>query len=89
MDIYEVDDGEQHWYAAASKKDALKLHLEPLLTPDGILEDYHGIILDEIVVKQLAPETILPVCQDDGTKITKTAAEWAAEGEGLVGSTVW
>ena len=89
--VFEVDDGEQHWYSAESKDDALNQHFEPLRDPKtGNLDlESHGIY-DEIEVCQMSNETVLPVTQEDGkTVIRKTAREWASEGKGLVACTVW
>ena len=99
MNIYEIDDGEQWWYAAESKERALQLHIEPLVPEGTDLSDlskvdegkYLPCLISEMEVSELSSETVLPVRQDDedGIIIEKTAAEWAAEGEGLVGCTVW
>jgi hypothetical protein len=95
MNVYEIDDGEQWWYAAQSKDDALRLHLEPMVRPGTDLTDLSKVdvrnlpcSIAEMVVSEISSETILPV-QMDEELISKTAAEWASEGCGLIACTVY
>jgi len=88
--VYEVDDGEQHWYAAESREDALNQHLEPLRSPKtGEITEWSQEEIDEFDVRQLSSDTVLPVRQEDNSVVTKTAEEWCADGKGLIASTVY
>jgi hypothetical protein len=97
MNVYELDDGEQWWYAAESKESALRLHLQPLVKEGTDLSDLSKVdvkdlycSIDEIEITELKPETILPVFSEDKNEtVSQTAAEWALEGEGLIACTVW
>jgi hypothetical protein len=98
MNVYEIDDGEQWWFAAESKDEALRLYLEPLVPEGTDLSDLSKVLVDhlldcpvdEIEVNEVPLETELSVTQDDGvTVIKKTAFEWAADGAGLIAATVW
>ena len=127
--LWEVDDGEQHWYSAEHFDEATRMHLEPLRDPKTGKVDYkfHGI--EVVRTSKVDPDTVLSVRMEDkhdagitkaavesmtaarkshrnlndivisvgmeddvacqGMVATKTAAEWAAEGKGLVASTVF
>ena len=88
LSIWEVDDGEQHWYSAESRERALAMHLEPLTNQAGVLdEDSLGCKVEDIEIDRLSDDTVLPVNVEDEGVVRKTAAEWAADGEGLVGTT--
>lgn len=97
MKVFELDDGEQWWYAAESKENALRLHLQPLLKEGTDLSDLSKVdvkdlycSIEEIEITELSPETILPVFSEDKNEtVSQTAAEWALEGEGLIACTVW
>jgi len=96
MNVFEIDDGEQWWYVAKTKEDALRLHLEPLVRPGTDLSNIYNVDsrdlpcpIDEMEVTQWPPESILIVREEDDTLMEKTAAEWAAEGEGLIACTVY
>lgn len=93
--LWEVDDGEQWWYSAAYKEDALKMYLEPFL-PTGISdlskidEEYLPCPIAEIEINRVDDDANLPIRQEEtGKVVTKTAKEWAAEGAGPVASTVY
>ena len=84
-DIYLVEDGERHWYAAESEADALKLHDDA-----GLNEDEKGE--DEFSVTRLDADQVLTVHGDAGADLpkTQTCREWCAEvGRGFVASTVF
>jgi hypothetical protein len=100
MNVYEIDDGEQWWYAAESKEDALRQYVQPLVAENTDLSDLpsvfekEGCILpctwEEMEITELPSDAVLPVTQDDGvTVVKKTAAEWASDGPGLIAATIW
>ena len=76
--LFEVDDGEQHWYSAESFDEAARMHSK-----------LHGIGWTK--TNRVDPDKLIAVRQEDVClpAIVKTAAEWAAEGKGLVASTVY
>lgn len=96
MKVYEIDDGEQWWYAADSEDEALKMHLQPLV-PGGNVDDLQSIDekhlpckLDEIDVTELPDDKVLKVYDEENDcHVEKTTAEWAAEGKGFIAGTVW
>ena len=78
------DSGESHWMSAPSAGEALRIWIVDYNGMDG-LED--GA---ELQVYKLADETMLKIASDDGSPtINQPASEWAKEGPGMVGSTVW
>lgn len=89
--LYEIDDGEQTWMVAESQDEALRMYLEAFVV-DKVPEDLSTIdqtqlncSLEEIVVKQLENDSILPVHNEDTGEIDKkTAEEWVKEGKGFV-----
>ena len=91
MKIWELDDGEQHWYAANTRDEVMEMHVEPIRKGDGTVDfkGEFGMEEDEIEITALSDDTVLPVRQDDGSVISKTAAEWAVDGMGPVASTAW
>ena len=100
MNVYEIDDGEQWWYAAVSKEDALRQYVEPLMPEGTDLSNLQSVFeqekymlpcpWEEISVEEVPADKELSVTQEDGkTVIKKTAAEWAADGPGLIAATVW
>jgi hypothetical protein len=96
MNVYEIDDGEQWWYVAESKDHALKQHIEPLVRSGTDISDlskiddtYLPCLIDEMEVKEWSPDSILKIIHEDDGLIEKTAAEWAKNGAGLIGSTVY
>jgi len=101
MNVYELDDGEQWWYSAESVDRVLEMHIEPLVPEGTTLKDlresedkqnkYLSCLLEEIEITEIPPDTKLPVAMDDDRDavVEKTAAQWAEEGEGLIGCTVW
>ncbi len=72
--VYQVQDGETHLYVARSAEEAKLMH-ESLEYGEPIEE-----------VSQLADDRSLTIRGEDGEDITKTCAEWAAEGCGQIGS---
>lgn len=89
LSLWEVDDGEQHWYSAPSADRALEMHMEPLRNPKtGKVDD---IDLEDVVVNQVSDDTVLPVRHEDYNNeiIRRTAKEWCADGEGFIASTVY
>ena len=100
MNVYQLDDGEQHFYAAETKEAAIRMHLEPLFPPGGLPDDLStvndkieynlGCKLEEIEVGELPPDRELPVRDEDTDTVQrKTAAEWASEGAGLIATTAY
>lgn len=103
MNIYQLEDGETHWYVAKSEDDALRLHLQCLFAEPLPIDLYSindsieaelGIKVEEIEVVQCNPNQFIKIFDydGDGTTENKTAAEWLAEcqGEGyLLCSTVY
>ena len=93
LHLWEVDDGEQHWYAASSAERALELHFEPLRDPKtGKVDCWNdlGIEEEKIEVNQVPDTKILTVRSDDtGEDEKKTALEWCQEGEGIVATTFY
>ena len=103
MNVYQLEDGETHWYVAKSEYDALRIHLqylfieplpEDLTTISCEVEKEIGIKVEEIEVVQCNPNQFIKIFDydGDGTTEDKTAAEWVADyqGEGyLLCSTVY
>lgn len=92
LKIWEIDDGEQSWYSAESKEEALEMYLEPLRNPKTgeVDKDQLACLVEEIEVKELPQDAVLPVRnEDDGTTVEKTVREWAAEGKGMVATTAY
>jgi hypothetical protein len=59
-------------------------------TVDQVLDREYGITREELEITQLPNDLMLKVeNEDDGNTVEKTCAEWAAEGRGFVGCTVW
>jgi hypothetical protein len=80
--VYVVDDGEKWWYVATSLADALDQHKAQIDDPN----DLFGI-----VVTELSDDTWFGVRDEDDDSVidVKTCKEWAANGRGCIGSTVW
>jgi hypothetical protein len=86
--VYQVTDGggESVWAVAASEEEARKSYLE-YMDPDPEETLEFRILPDE------EPLTIMD--DDTGEKVTKTAAEWAAEtsdngeGTGVICASIW
>lgn len=94
LNIYVIDDGEQFWYSAESRGDALKMYLEPLIPGEIDLENLDESKLPcplaEIEIEELSSDTLLKIKDGDTGEVSeKTAAEWAAEGAGYIAGTVW
>ena len=80
LKIWEIYDGETHWYAAESSKHALNLHARQWGTD---LEN------EDVEITMMDHEQLLSVedRDNDDQLITKTAFEWTLDGSGLVSST--
>lgn len=98
LHVFEVDDGEQWWYAAPNADAALRMHLEPLCgkdLPDDLsmlTEDqlcHLDCEIDEIEVRELPDDEMLRVSEDGGEAVEKTALEWVEDGAGFIAGTVW
>jgi hypothetical protein len=103
MHIFKIDDGETHWYAAKTAKEAINLHLQqfyelqfPTRSEDvayfeSEFEYRVGMKLSELGYEQLCDDKELTVRLDDGenTKVTKSCKEWAEEGPCFVCSTCY
>lgn len=78
--VYEIDDGEQHWYVALSSVAAVAAHRELLSEP----------ALD-CFVTELADDGLLTISfpDEEGRQPeTRTCKEWAALEEGFLASTL-
>jgi hypothetical protein len=83
--VWEVDDGEQHWYSAYNAEHAVKQHAEPLCEKD--LKDNPP---SKWTAKKLPDNEKLPVWSDyEGDPTVKLAAEWAENGPGPIATTAW
>lgn len=79
--LWHIDDGEQWWYSAVSKKEALEMHTEEIL--EGDIDE------SEILIHEVASDTMVIVINKQGVDIRKPASEWASNGKGLVASTLF
>lgn len=82
--LWKIDDGEQWWYSATTKEDALGMHMFELI--ECGMEDEED---EEVDIDEVPFDTIVPVSNEDGTVIRKTSKEWAFDGKGLVASTIF
>lgn len=80
LSLWLIDDGERWWYAASSKKRALEMHSVEI---DD--DDMEGISIEKVPSEKI----VIVRDEDSGMSVAKTAAEWAADGEGLVASTIF
>lgn len=101
MKIFKIDDGEYHWYAASTAKEAINMHLKqmyeiefPTQQEDVALFESEfefrvGMPLEDMQVEQLDDNKELTVRLDDAesTSVTKICKEWAKEGPCFVCST--
>lgn len=92
LSLWLIDDGERHWISAQTKEEAFRYYCEPLCDSSGNIDEaWLPCDKEEICVEKVADITPVPVRMiDEGNHtVTKSAAEWAADGEGLVASTVY
>lgn len=97
LKLWLIDDGEQHWYSAESKNEALEIHLKLFISnfsslseiDDDELEMEIGCRLSEIDIERVNDAKMLSVDTHDHGMIEKSAKEWAADGKGCVASTVY
>lgn len=93
LNIWEIDDGERWIYCAESEDAAIKMYLEPMIGKvtdlDTIDQDLLPLPLDEMQISKYPDDFVVGITQDNGELLEKTAAEWAEEGPGLVGGTIW
>ena len=88
--LFEIDDGEQTWISAESRDEALRMYLEQLVgeVPEDMSkvdQRQFNCPFDEITVKQLDNDLIVPVRIEDTDEVEKkTAEEWAREGKSFV-----
>jgi hypothetical protein len=76
--IWHIYDGEQWWYSAFTKEEALEMHSIEMFGDE------------ELEITEVSPETIIPVRNEDtGKTELKTAKEWADDGKGMVASTIF
>lgn len=91
--VFEVDDGEQHWYAAHDKNEALQMYLEPLLgktdyermlngcptySIDEVLQRDVGVKLEELDINQCNDETMVSIYDEaDDHSEIKSFRQWA------------
>lgn len=76
-----IDDGEQWWYSAVSKEEALEMHTEEML--EGDIDEA------EVLVHEVSSDTIIVVTNEDGIDVKNPASKWASDGKGLVASTLF
>jgi hypothetical protein len=82
-----VDDGEHHNAIAESEQDALAVLVESGIYGATSIEEY---VRDCSPTLTERPGTERVTLNDDGTKRTRTVAEWVAEnGRGLFSSSVF
>jgi hypothetical protein len=80
--LWNVDDGEQWWYSAATREEVLEMHAVEMM--EGDIDE------SEVEITEVDPDAIIPVrSEDDGKVSSKTAKEWSSEGKGLVASTLF
>ena len=83
MNVYQLEDGETHWYVAKSEDDALRLHLqclfieplpEDLMTISDKVEKELGMRVEEMEVSQRNPNQFkwLAECQGEGYLLCST-----------------
>lgn len=90
LHLWEVDDGEQHWYSASSEEDALEQHLKPMLDPktgENMCFDQDEI--DEIEVSQVPDNQPVHVKMENNSLVSKSAKMWCADGRGFIASTIY
>lgn len=70
MNVYQIDDGEWHWYAADTFADAIAMHCS-IIGEDEF---------DELRISKMADHQELIVRnEDDGSETIKSCEEWANE----------
>ena len=94
LGIYEIDDGEQWLYCAESESEAMEMYLEPLIGHVNIDTDSADskllpVPMSELRVSMLPMNRILNIRNDEDVSVSKTVEEWAKDGKGCVGGTVW
>ena len=83
LHLWVVDDGETWWYSASSSEEVMEMHAAEIFGYDA--EDLEGI-----EIRQVSSDERIPIVfESEGCTRTKTAEEWAKEGKGLVGSTMF
>lgn len=79
--LYLLDDGERTWFSARSSYDAARVFSSEI---DAIGEAEKLEMADKV---KLLPDDEQMTVNIDGIKTTKTAAQWAASGRGIIAST--
>jgi len=87
LHVYLIDDDcELYWISAESEQSARDYY-------EAEYADESGIAPAELSVRAIPDEQMLTIRMGDAPpgeeKQAKTAGEWAREGAGLVGSTLW
>lgn len=87
LKLYKIHDcGEYFWYSAKDEEHALKLHIYIMQEDNG----YDPSDCDKPV--QVPDDKVMTIQETSDVppySLTKTAAEWAADGEGMVCSTLY
>lgn len=84
LSIFKVDDGAVTWVAAENRQEVIARVAEANgFTVHDYMKDYGA----ELEVTELPDGEKLTVTTEEAKKETKTAAEWAAEGRGIVACT--
>lgn len=81
LHLYRHDDSERTWISARSPADAAEVFSEKIDHLDAVEKNE---IADEM---KLIPDDEPVTVYDGSAKSTKTAAQWAAQGRGVVAST--
>lgn len=97
LHVYEIDDGERHFYAAESQDAALRMYLEAFIPnlPESLHDiptdklHYLPVRLDEIEIYRKDDEVPFIVRNEKGEDEVKTFGEWAALGAGCVASSCY
>lgn len=81
--VYEINDGETHWIVANSEGAARKLWYE-----------FFGKVDPELVIEGMGTlpddqELTIDESGENGESITRTAAQWAENEDGFIGTTAF
>ena len=90
VNLYHVHDGEDHWYAATSKDEAINFHAEPFQNSKTgkVNWDDMGCYREDLEVSIIHPDRKISFYNENEILVTKTAKEWCEEGNCFVATTV-
>ena len=77
LKVYEISDGETHFYVAQSPEEAMQLHMTAYMLPN----------CDGFDVQEMPDDYFLTIRDDIGNDERKACSEWVLDGKGLLGST--